>query len=220
MSGVPLRPELTILSIYKGSVQQYAVDYYVLNNILYWTGTPLEGQLGAGDILRISYPVYALRDADITFTYNIRSVADAHVMDLSRSRVFDRDHVFPARCYDGYADEIDIQWNEYINFLSDYSTGIKFTYFNKTTFQIEEHVFTGPVFESYDASEDEISSSESFPEALVKIRNPLNPVNPLNLLTNYAFIDEPAIRIRKKTLRELLPNRTFRTLKITEALPV
>jgi hypothetical protein len=220
LPSVPLRPDLVLMGIYRGSPQEYGVDFFVIGDTVYWNTTPLESILEAGDVIRFSYPVYALRDATISFTYNIRSVGLARVMDRDRSRVFDWEHVFPAQCFDGFENTLKVQFNEYVNYLSDYSSGIKFTYFNKDTYQIEEHVFTGPVFESYDPHDDEISSPESFPNALVKIRNPLNPANPLNLLTNYGYINEPSVRIRKKTIRELLPDRSFRTSKIMEVLPV
>jgi hypothetical protein len=156
----------------------------------------------------------------LSFIYNIRSVGQVMVFDQDNSRTFDWVQVFPSFCYDGFEERVNLQLNEYVNFVSDYGAGIKFTYFNKDTYQIEEHVFNGPVFESYDAHEDEISSPESFPNALVRIRNPLGPVNALSLMTNYDYLNEPSIRIRKKTIRELLPDRTFRVSKILEVLPV
>jgi hypothetical protein len=139
---------------------------------------------------------------------------------MSRSRVFDSDYVFAGYCYDGFEMGVTIDEPEYVNFLSDYGKGIKFVYLNKDTYQIEEHVFSGPVFETYNAFEDEISSTESFPDALVRIMSPLSQVDPLKTLPNYDFLNDPAIRIRKKTLRELLPDRTYRSLQIVEALPV
>jgi hypothetical protein len=104
--------------------------------------------------------------------------------------------------------------------LDDVSSGIKILYFNKDTFQIEEHVFSGPVFETYSAAEDEISSPDSFPNALVRIKNPIHAGSPLTEVPDYDFINDPTIRIRKKTIRELLPDRTYRTLEVKEALPV
>ena len=61
---------------------------------------------------------------------------------------------------------------------------------------------------------------DSFPNALVRVVDPLSQKDPLQILPNYDFINDPAIRIRKKTVRELLPNRTFRTMELLEALPV
>jgi hypothetical protein len=156
----------------------------------------------------------------VSFTYNIRSVGEARVLAPDQSRMFDWEDVFPSICYDGFETRVNLKFDEYVNFLSDYGSGIKFTYFNKDTFQIEQHVFSGPVFESYNAHEDQISSPESFPNALVRIRNPVGSIDPLNLLPNYEYLNESAVRIRKKTIRELLPDRSFRISNITEVLPV
>ena len=162
----------------------------------------------------------AISNEKIEIVYYIRSTATAQIVDPDRSRIFDYNQVMPAGCYDGFAVTVGLRFTEYINFLSDYGSGIKFTYLNKDTYQVEEHVFTGPVFETFDPHEDEITTPDSFPNALIRIRNPINPTNPLNTLTNYNFINDSSIRIRKKTIRELLPDRTFRTFKISEALPV
>jgi hypothetical protein len=158
----------------------------------------------------------------VTFTYKIRSIGTVNAIDPDRSKILDHNHLFPdgSNCYDGYSANVGMTYNEYINFLSDDGQGIKFKYFNKDSQQIEEHVFNGPVFETYEAQDDEISAFESFPGALVRIRSPLNLRNPLNGLTDYGFLEGEAVRIRKKTIRELLPDRTFRTMKIVEALPV
>jgi hypothetical protein len=217
---VPLQADMVSFNIIGGVTQQYDDDFYIVLNNVYWNGTALEDLMEVGDIVRVSYPVYALRDASISFTYNINATGLAKVLDPERSRIFDYRYVFPSTCYDGFDIQSTLKFNEYINTLSDYGSGIKFKYFNKDTFQIEEHVFSGPVFESYDSHEDEISSPESFPNALVKIRNPMTPTNQLDLLTNYDFLNDVSVRIRKKTIRELLPDRTFRISKITEVLPV
>jgi len=166
-------------------------------------------------------------EAEIVFIYNIQSTRFAEVMDPEKSRFLDDVYVFPDTgttslgCFDGYGQTANLNYHEYINFVSDYGKGIKFKYLNKDTYQIEEHVFTGPVFEYYNAEEDEISASESFPGALIRIKGPLEQDDPLKTTClGYDFLNDSAVRIRKKTIQELLPDRTFRTLKITEALPV
>jgi hypothetical protein len=162
----------------------------------------------------------AQQGVTISFVYNIRSVGQTMVLDQDRSRTFDWTQVFPTICYDGFDERANLHFHEYVNFVSDYGSGIKFKYFNKDTYQIEEHVFDGPVFESYNPYEDEISSPESFPNALVRIRNPIGPVDLLSLMMNHEYLNESSIRIRKKTIRELLPDRTFRISNVTEVLPV
>ena len=171
-------------------------------------------------IVTLVSPVGVSATDTVSFIYNFRSINSVDVLDQDRSRVLDYNQVLPGGCFDGYDARVHMRVNEYINFLSDDGQGIKFKYFNKDTQQIEEHVFNGPVFETYEAQEDEISAFESFPGALVRIRSPIDLRNPLNGLTDYRFLEEPAVRIRKKTIRELMPDRTFRTFKIVEALPV
>jgi hypothetical protein len=202
-------------------VKDYATLATPADVIVKINGTVTPGLISTLDpILGIITFFSAQQNVIIDFIYNIRSTGQFTVFNQDHSRTFDWTQVFPSFCYDGFDERVNLQFNEYVNFVSDYGAGIKFTYFNKDTYQIEEHVFSGPVFESYDAHEDEISSPESFPNALVRIRNPLGPVNVLNLMTNYDYLNEPSVRIRKKTLRELLPDRTFRTSKILEVLPV
>ena len=173
-------------------------------------------------------------NVELVFLYRIRSTRDAEVMDPDLSRFLDDDYLFPDTglkmgsdgtyrlgCFDGYGQTAMLAFNEYVNFMSDCGKGIKFKYLNKDTLQIEEHVFTGPVFESYNPEEDEISSPESFPGALIRIPGPLGQSNPLRTTSlGYDFLNDEAVRIRKKTIQELLPDRTFRTIKINEALPV
>jgi hypothetical protein len=165
--------------------------------------------------------------AEVVFIYNIQSTRFAEVMDPAQSRILDDVYVFPDTgttnlgCFDGFGSTASLNYQEYINYLSDYGNGVKFKYLNKDTCQIEEHVFTGPVFETYNAEEDEISSRYSFPGALVRILSPLKQSDPLQTTDSpYNFLNDPAVRLRHKTLHELLPDRTFRTLKITEAMPV
>jgi hypothetical protein len=187
-----------------------------------------------------------INNATIEFTYKFKSTSDVKVLSLTKSRVFDWVDVFPdiythvypdaythlfpnihthdgthtSVYYDGYETSPSIYCNEYINYMNDYSDGIKHVYYNISTNQLEDHVYSGPVFETYDATEDEISSHESFPNALVRIKNPLSTGNPLDILNNYDFLNEPAIRIRKKTVRELMPEGQYRITEFHEALPV
>jgi hypothetical protein len=218
LSSIPIN-ENVALNVVQGPAQVYGYDYVVLEGVLFLE-YPLRSLLSAGDILRIEYQSAALTGREIEFTYYIKTEGEIIIPDLSRSRVFDSDFVFPGYCYDGFRQEVAIEEPEYVNFVSDYGKGIKFMYLNKDTYQLEEHVFSGPVFEMYNPYEDEISATESFPNALVRIKNPLAQTDPLKTLPNYDFLNDDAIRIRKKTLKELLPDRTFRSMQITEALPV
>jgi hypothetical protein len=198
----------------------YGDDYVVLEDAIYLE-PDLIPNLYPGATLVAEYETPALTDRRLDFAYQILSTGTIEVLDLERSRVFDSIDVFAGRCYDGF--DSTVVWSpqpEYTNFLSDYGKGIKQVYLNKGTHQLEEHVFSGPVFETYCVVEDEISAMDSFPDALVRVVDPLNQKNPIQILSNYDFLNDDAIRIRKKTLRELLPNRTFRTMEILEALPV
>ena len=114
----------------------------------------------------------------------------------------------------------DASFAEYYGFLSDYSDGIKIKYFNKSTYQVEEHVFSGPVFEMYDPNNDEYGSSDSFPDALVRVPNPIHSGNPFKSGKSYDFVGDTMARFKKKTFKELLPDRTFRTVNITEMVPM
>lgn len=219
LTNVPLDPENVIVNIEHGPPQMYGYDFEVSGDILF-INHPLRSVLSPGDIIIVIYDISSLRDRVIQFSYKIKTTGIVSTIDLEHSRVFDDDYVFPYFCYDGYSKDVGINHTEYINHLSDSGKGIKFTYFNKDTYQLEEHVFSGPIFETYKVSEDEISAMESFPNALIKIANPLGQTDPLNILPNYNFLNDDAIRIRKKTIRELLPDRTFKTTKIIEALPV
>jgi hypothetical protein len=219
LEGLPVNNENVALNVLYGPTQAYGSDFVVAENILFLE-QPFRSLLVPGDVLIIKYSSQSLRNRDLTFIYNILSEGDITVIDYDRSRVFDSDYVFPGYCFDGFQQEIQITDPEYVNFVSDYGKGIKFMYLNKETYQVEEHVFSGPVFETYDPSEDEISAIESFPYALVRITDPLKQSDPLSTLPNYGFLNDPAIRIRKKHLKELLPDRTFRSIEILEALPV
>ena len=196
-------------------------DYYdVFEDIIYMED-PLLISLSPGDTLQALYNTHAFNGRELEFAYHIRTTGTIEVVDIENSRVFDSDDVFAGACYDGFKMELTLEPQpEYVNFLSDYGKGIKHVYLNKDTHQLEEHIFSGPVFEMYSAAEDEISSIDSFSDALVRVNNPLNQKDPLHIRYNYDFLNSDSIRIRKKTIKELLPNRTFRTMELLEALPV
>jgi hypothetical protein len=142
------------------------------------------------------------------------------IIDRNLSRIMDDRYVFGGLCYDQEGVELNVMLNEYYSFLDDDSDGIKISFFNKDTLTIEDHIFSGPVFESYEAVEDEIGVPENFPNALVRIANPLSLNNPLNYAADYGFLNDSLVRFRKKTYQELLPDRSFRTMKLVEMLPV
>lgn len=154
--------------------------------------------------------------ATVEFTYKVLNTQWVEVLDEERTRVYDYEYVYPSACPDPIKMQSTIVIQEYINFLDDNSTGIKLVFFNKDTYAIEEHIFSGPVFETYSAAEDEISTPETFPNALVRIQEPGRWSNPLNYAVDYSFLNDPLVKFRKKTYRELLPDRTFRTIKQVE----
>ena len=218
LPGIPLTASNVTLTI--GTAQYYGSDFYVYGRTLSWFGTPIDGLIDAGDIVRVSYDVNPLIAATVVFSYKIKSSAMVSVVDQSQSRILDNGDVFPGTCPDGPKSNLDIMFREYFTFLSDYSDGIKISYFNKDTVTVEDHVFSGPVFEMWEAGEDQIGVPDNFHNALVRIRSPLQAGNPLRSLVNYGFVNDQVARFRKKTFKELLPDRTFRTLKILEMLPV
>jgi hypothetical protein len=219
LSSFPLNGEAVALNVIHGPAQVYGVDFVVEGDVLFLE-QPMRVLLSPGDILVVTYQTAALTGRELKFTYNIKTTGVISTLDFDRSRVIDSNYVLAGQCYDGFRQSVAIEEPEYVNFLSDYGKGIKFTYLNKDTYQLEEHVFSGPVFETYNACEDEISALESFPNALVRIKSPLTMPDPLKTLPNYDFLNSDAIRIRKKTLRELLPDRTYRSLQIIEAMSV
>lgn len=218
LPGIPLTASNVTLTI--GTAQYYGTDFYVYGRTLSWFGTPLDGLIDTGDVIRISYDVDPLIAATIVFNYKIKSSAAVTIVDPSQSRVMDNGYVFGSMCPDGPRSDLNVMFREYFTFLSDYSEGIKISYFNKDTVTVEDHMFSGPVFEMWEASEDQIGVPDNFHNALVRIRNPLQAVNPLRSLVDYGFVNDQVARFRKKTFKELLPDRTFRTLKILEMLPV
>jgi hypothetical protein len=155
-------------------------------------------------------------DSEVVISYKIQNTRNVEVINENYSRITDNDYLFASLCPDPIQSESDLRFNEYFNFLTDYSEGIKLVFLNKTTYQIEEHVFSGPVFEIYDPSLDELSSPEAFPNALIRLPEPPHAFNPLQVSQNYTFINDPIVRFKKKVFKELLPDRTFRTLHITE----
>ena len=220
LDNLPSDPALVAVKIVGGVAQEYGVDYYVDRHHLWWRGLRLDGQLLAGDILQVIYPRFLLADSLVEFSYYIKSNQVVTIIDKDRSRILDYIYVFGGGCPDPIQVEMGLFHQEYINYLDDYGDGIKQFYFNKDTYQVEEHVFSGPVFELYDASEDEISSPDSFPNALVRIRDVRLVGSPLSLISDYSFIHDTAVRMRKKTIKELLPDRTYRNMQIMEVLPV
>jgi len=157
-----------------------------------------------------------LVNADLTFTYRILSTRSIDTVDGDWSRIFDDKYVLDGGCPDIENLDMGVMFAEYYGFIDDYSEGIKKVYFNTGTCQVEEHVFSGPVFEYYDAAEDELGSPSNFPDAMVQVRDFSGP--PLKRVVDYDFMDDLVVRFRKKTFKELLPDRTFRTTKLIEMM--
>lgn len=215
LSAFPADSTAVTMSV-NGNPKVNGVDFYVLDQTLYWLGGPLDGVLVAGDQLQVTYNANRLINTDVSFTYKIPSSQDVEVINLDNSRILDDEYVFAGLCPDPVPIESGMSFEEYYGFLSDYSEGIRVRYFNKDTYQIEDHMFSGPVFELYDPHDDELSSPDSFPNALVRVKNPIHSGNPYKFKTDYGFIEDPVVRMKKKVFKELLPDRTFRTLEITE----
>lgn len=215
LSAFPADSTAVAMSV-SGSPKVNGTDFYVLGQTLYWLGGPLDGVLVVGDQLQVTYDANRLINTDISFTYRILSSQDVEVINPENSRILDDQYVFAGLCPDPIPMESDMAFEEYYGFLSDYSEGIRIRYFNKDTFQIEDHMFSGPVFELYDPHNDELSSPASFPNALVRVKYPIHSGNPYEFKTDYAFVDDPVVRMRKKVFKELLPDRTFRTIQVME----
>jgi len=235
-SGYPIDPRRTTMTIIHGTAQYFEEDFFILDHnllnyedspnpegtwFLSWYGTPLHGLFSEGDQIRLSYILNNYADVPIQTTYYIRNEATVPMINRDWSRILDNEDVLPGYCADGFdiviTDEI---YNEYYPGLDDYSDGIKAVFFNKDTLTIEEHVFTGPVFEYYEAQNDELASPENFPNALVRIPNPASLSNPLDFAGEYGFLNDQLVRFRKKTFKELLPSKTFRTLEFMEMMAV
>lgn len=236
-SGYPMDPRRTTMTIIKGTSQYYEEDFLILDHefinyedspnpsgtwYLSWYGTPLHGLFSAGDQIRLSYILNNFADVPIQTTYYIPNSATVPLLNVYWSRIMDDGHVLPGYCYDmEYMDvEVTDPYKEYYPGLDDFSDGIKMFFFNKDTLTVEEHLFSGPVFEYYNASEDEIASPDNFPNALVKIPNPTSLNNPLDFAGEYGFLNDKLARFRKKTYKELLPSRVFRTIELMEMMAV
>jgi len=205
------------LSVVHGTSQFLYKDFQVIGRNLVWFSGDLV-DLAEGDQLQLIYDYAYPANAEIEFTYYISNSMLAQVIDRDRSRIMDDKYVFAALCPD--IEVVNMKLYENYSFLDDNSDGIKLSFFNKDILTIEEHVFSGPVFESYEAVEDEIGVPDNFPGALVKIPNPMSLSNPLNYSADYGFLNDSLVRFRKKTYQELLPDRSFRSMKLVEMLPV
>jgi len=220
LPGIPLDPTNITLTTIHGTAQYYGLDYYVYGRILSWFGTPLASLLEEGDVVRVTYAVNPMANAEVTFTYKIINEADINVIDGNRARLLDYQDVFPAGCYDGYKTDVNWRINEYYSFMDDGGDGLKIKYFNPRTSGFQEHIFSGPVFETWQASQDQIGVAGEFPDALVRLGTGLRG-DPLKVAgIDYKYLGDQILRFRKKNFRELLPNNTFRAIEITEVLPV
>jgi len=158
--------------------------------------------------------------SSVSFSYII---ADRQMVDVSHpvsARLFDSEFDFGSACPDPVNMDATTQSTEYINFMDDYSSGIRKRYLNKTTHAVEERVFTGPVFELCDLSLDEFSPPECFPGALVPIPEGAWGGNPMSRPLSFDFTEDELVKFRKKTFKELLPDRTFRTVELVEMLAI
>lgn len=218
LEGYITDPDGVALTSTYGTAQYLNDDFYIDGRLISWFGGPLHGLFEAGDVVRLSYTINPFVDVPVVFTYRIRNNVLMQMFDEDRTRITDNGYLMPGYCYDGYKTEISMTLNEYMSALDDYSDNIKITFLNTDTLQLEEHIFSGPIFEIYDISQDQIGSPEGFPNPLVRLRNSND--NPLNFIGDYHFINDKVVRFRKKTFKELLPDKTFRTLELTEMLPV
>jgi hypothetical protein len=191
-------------------------DIEVKVNGVVWTVLSFDPVTGY--ILLSSFPVGPA--ITVETKYCIRNTATISMVDRDWSRIFDNDDVFPGYCFDGFSITTNVNFDEFYTFLDDDSDGIKFSFFNKDTLNIEEHIFSGPVFEYYSVADDELGSPDNFPNALVRIVNPIHLTNPLSYSGDYSFLNDKVVRFRKKTFKELLPSKTFRTLELMEMMPL
>jgi hypothetical protein len=216
LPGYPTGP----VTVEFNSVVYSEPDFQINGRWLTWNSSVLKTLLSVGSEIRIVGPLNLYVNAQIEFTYHVRSSFLTGVMSEGLSRILDNGDVFPGGCYDQERMYLNWQLHEYYTFLDDFSDGIRIQYFNSMTEQVEEHIFSGPVFEYYDIGEDQIGAPESFPNALIRIQDPIHPGNPLTNKTDYGFINDAVVRYRMKTFKELLPDRTFRTMYLTEMMPV
>lgn len=208
---------VTITPIY-GTAQYLNEDFVIEGRYISWLGGPLHDIITAGDRIRLSYTINPFIDVPVIFTYRIRNSALIEMFDDNYTRITDNGYVMAGYCYDGYSTTLSTSFDEYMTVLDDYSDGIKIIFFNTSTYQLEEHIFSGPVFEYHEVSKDELGSPDNFPNALVRLRNSND--NPLNFIGDYSFINDKVVRFRKKTFKELLPSNVFRTIELTEMLPI
>jgi hypothetical protein len=159
-------------------------------------------------------------DSTVLFSYNISDRATVNVFDPGKARIFDDVFDFGGICPDPVLIDTTSLFPENVNFLDDYSSGIKKRYFNKTTWEIENRIFSGPVFELCDGMDDEFSPPESFPGALVPIPDGAFLENPMNRPESFDFVADELVRFRKKTFKELLPDRSFKTTELIEMVPI
>ena len=218
--GVPEDPTQVTVTVIHGTSQFIYSDFKMLGHFLTWYFSDLANAFIVGDKIRVSYVVNPNIGVPVTFTYSILNGRYIDVVDDELSRIMDYKYVFGGLCPDIESVNLGVMFNEYYGFLDDDSDGIKLKFFNKDTLALEEHIFSGPVFETYDITQDELGSPDNFSNALVRINNPLSNSNPLNYSADYGYLNDSLVRFRKKTYQELMPNRTFRTLKLVEMLPV
>jgi hypothetical protein len=212
-------PTTIAVTVVHGTSQFLNQDFRVRGSQLYWYFGALRNKLEVGDIVRMSYTFNPFIGARVEFTYHILNGIVLPVIMQEGSRIMDDGYVLTGPCNDVEAVQIGATLNEYLPGLDDDSDGITLSFFNTNTLEIEKHKFSGPVFETYDALEDEIGVPENFYNSLVRIKK-FNGQSPLNYSATYSFINDKLVRFRKKTFRELMPDRTFKTSKIVEMLPI
>jgi hypothetical protein len=207
------------VSIVRGVSQYLDDDFRISGRRLFWYFGNLQNRVLPGDELRISYTYNPFAGAKLVFTYHIQNDVSVPVIIRDWSRIMDDKYVFAGLCHDVEAVKIGLNMTEYLPGLDDDSDSITIPFFNTNTLEIEKHEFTGPVFETYEAIEDEIGAPGNFYNSLVRIKR-FSGDTPLNYSSTYSFINDKLVRFRKKTFRELMPDRTFKTTKIVEMLPV
>ena len=212
-------PTTIAVTVVHGTSQFLNQDFRIEGSRLYWYFGALRNKLEAGDIVRMSYVYNPFIGSKVEFTYHINNGIVLPTIVCEGSRIMDDGYVLTGPCNDVEAIQIGATLNEYLPGLDDDSDGITLSFFNIDTLEIEKHKFTGPVFETYSASEDEIGAPENFYNALVRIRR-YRGNSPLNYSATYSFINDKLVRFRKKTFRELLPDKTFKVSNIVEMLPV
>ncbi len=191
-------------------------DIEVRVNGVLWTVLSLDPVTG---FVQVS-PYPAGPAIQVETKYYINNVVTMPMANWDWSRILDDDDVFPGYCQDGVGITLGLNFDEFFTFLDDDSDGIKIVFFNKDTLNVEEHIFSGPVFEYYNIADDELGSPDNFPNALVRLVNPIHLTNPLSYSGDYSFLNDKVVRFRKKTFKELLPSKTFRTIELMEMMPL